>query len=129
YRQFAVTIAISTVISAVNSLTLSPALAALLLRGRGAPRDALTRAMDATLGRFFGAFNRFFRRGILAYTGGVRGALGRKAVMLAVYGALAASTAGLFEAVPHGFVPSKDKQYLIGFAQLPDGATLDRTRR
>jgi len=127
YRQFAVTIAISTVISAVNSLTLSPALAALLLRGRGAPRDALTRAMDATLGRFFGAFNRFFRRGILAYTGGVRGALGRKAVMLAVYGALAASTAGLFEAVPHGFVPSQDKQYLIGFAQLPDGATLDRT--
>ena len=127
YRQFAVTIAISTVISAVNSLTLSPALAALLLRSHDAPKDRLTRAMDAVLGRFFGLFNRFFRRGTLAYTGGVRGALGRKVVMLAIYGVLAAATAGLFKAVPHGFVPSQDKQYLIGFAQLPDGATLDRT--
>jgi multidrug efflux pump len=127
YRQFAVTIAISTVISAINSLTLSPALAALLLRGRDAPKDALTRGMDKVLGRFFGLFNRLFRRGTGAYTGGVRGALGRKVVMLAVYGVLAATTAGLFKAVPHGFVPSQDKQYLIGFAQLPDGATLDRT--
>jgi multidrug efflux pump len=127
YRQFAVTIAISTVISAINSLTLSPALAALLLRGHDAPKDALTRGMDKVLGRFFGLFNRLFRRGTGAYTGGVRGALGRKVVMLAVYGVLAATTAGLFKAVPHGFVPSQDKQYLIGFAQLPDGATLDRT--
>jgi multidrug efflux pump len=127
YRQFAVTIAISTVISAINSLTLSPALAALLLRGHDAPKDALTRGMDRVLGRFFGLFNRLFRRGTGAYTGGVRGALGRKVVMLAVYGVLAATTAGLFKAVPHGFVPSQDKQYLIGFAQLPDGATLDRT--
>ena len=127
YRQFAVTIAISTVISAVNSLTLSPALAALLLRARGAPKDALTRAMDAVLGRFFAGFNRLFRRGTQAYTGGVRRGLGRKAAMLAVYGVLAVATAGFFKAVPHGFVPSQDKQYLIGFAQLPDGATLDRT--
>ncbi len=127
YRQFAVTIAISTVISAINSLTLSPALAALLLRGHDAPKDVLTRAMDRVLGRFFAAFNRVFRRGTHAYTGGVRGALGRKAVMLAVYAVLAVATAGLFKAVPHGFVPSQDKQYLIGFAQLPDGATLDRT--
>jgi multidrug efflux pump len=127
YRQFAVTIAISTVISAVNSLTLSPALAAMLLRSRGAPKDALTRGMDAVLGRFFGAFNRLFRRGTQAYTGGVRRGLGRKAAMLAVYGILAVATAGFFKAVPHGFVPSQDKQYLIGFAQLPDGATLDRT--
>jgi multidrug efflux pump len=115
------------VISAINSLTLSPALAALLLRGHDAPKDALTRGMDRVLGRFFGLFNRLFRRGTGAYTGGVRGALGRKVVMLAVYGVLAATTAGLFKAVPHGFVPSQDKQYLIGFAQLPDGATLDRT--
>jgi multidrug efflux pump len=83
--------------------------------------------MDAVLGRFFGAFNRLFRRGTQAYTGGVRRGLGRKAAMLAVYGILAVATAGFFKAVPHGFVPSQDKQYLIGFAQLPDGATLDRT--
>src|SRR4051812_27128383 len=127
YRQFAVTIAISTVISAINSLTLSPALAALLLRSHDAPQDALSRGMKRVLGGFFGAFNRMFRRGATAYTGGVRRGLGRKVVMLAVYGALVFATAGLFKAVPHGFVPSQDKQYLIGFAQLPDGATLDRT--
>ena len=127
YRQFAVTIAISTVISAINSLTLSPALSALLLRSHDAPRDVLARAMDKVLGPFFAAFNRVFRRGANGYTGGLRLALGRRVVMLAVYGALAATTAGLFKLVPHGFVPSQDKQYLIGFAQLPDGATLDRT--
>jgi multidrug efflux pump len=127
YRQFAVTIAISTVISAINSLTLSPALSALLLKSHQAPKDVLARAMDRVFGRFFGWFNRAFHRAGDAYTGGVRKGLGRKVVMLAVYGVLAVATAGLFRAVPHGFVPGQDKQYLIGFAQLPDGATLDRT--
>jgi multidrug efflux pump len=127
YKQFALTIAISTVISAINSLTLSPALASLLLKERGAPRDALTRGMDRVLGRFFGAFNRLFKRGAANYSGGVTRAISRKAVMFGVYLALAFVTAGLFKAVPGGFVPAQDKQYLIGFAQLPDGATLDRT--
>ena len=127
YRQFAVTIAISTVISALNSLTLSPALAALLLRGHDAPRDALTRGMDRVFGGFFARFNRVFQRGAEAYGGGVRGAFKRKGVMLGLYVALGLATAGLFQAVPSGFVPAQDKQYLIGFAQLPDGATLDRT--
>jgi multidrug efflux pump len=127
YRQFAVTIAISTVISAINSLTLSPALAALLLKSHDARQDLLSRAMDRVLGGFFARFNRVFRRGTQAYTGGLRRGLGRRLVMLAVYGVLAATTVGLFKAVPSGFVPSQDKQYLIGFAQLPDGATLDRT--
>jgi multidrug efflux pump len=127
YRQFALTIAISTVISAVNSLTLSPALSALLLRSHDAPRDRLTVAMDRVLGGFFGAFNRLFGRGASAYSGGVTRALSRKALMLGVYAVLALATAGLFKAVPGGFVPQQDKQYLIGFAQLPDGATLDRT--
>ncbi|MFL6694878.1 MAG: efflux RND transporter permease subunit, partial [Ramlibacter sp.] len=127
YRQFAVTIAISTVISAINSLTLSPALAALLLRGHDQPRDALTRFMDRWLGWLFRGFNRVFGRGAQAYGKGVQGVLGRKAVMFGVYLALAAATLGLFKAVPGGFVPAQDKQYLIGFAQLPDGATLDRT--
>ncbi|MBC8058554.1 MAG: efflux RND transporter permease subunit, partial [Rhizobiales bacterium] len=127
YRQFALTIAISTVISAINSLTLSPALAALLLKGHNEPKDALTRGMDRVLGRFFRAFNRVFQRGSNAYSGGVKTAISRKAVMLAVYAVLAVATVGVFKLVPQGFVPAQDKQYLIGFAQLPDGATLDRT--
>ncbi|MBX3655372.1 MAG: efflux RND transporter permease subunit [Ramlibacter sp.] len=127
YRQFALTIAISTVISAINSLTLSPALAALLLKSHDAPRDALTRGMDRVLGRFFSGFNRLFGRGAAAYSNGVRGAISRKTLMLAMYLVLAGATVGLFKLVPGGFVPAQDKQYLIGFAQLPDGATLDRT--
>src|SRR5437763_1451000 len=127
YKQFALTIAISTVISAVNSLTLSPALAALLLKGRSEAPDALTRFMDRSLGWLFHGFDRLFKRGANAYTGRLGGVLGRKAVMMAVWVVLGLATAGLFKVVPHGFVPTQDKQYLIGFAQLPDGATLDRT--
>ncbi|WP_219218193.1 efflux RND transporter permease subunit [Variovorax boronicumulans] len=127
YKQFAVTIAISTVISAINSLTLSPALAALLLRGHDQPKDALTRFMDRYLGWLFRGFNKLFHRGSEAYSGGVKNVIGRKALMLVVYLALIGVTFGLFKAVPSGFVPAQDKQYLIGFAQLPDGATLDRT--
>ena len=127
YRQFAVTIAISTVISAINSLTLSPALAALLLRGHDQPKDALTRGMDRYLGWLFRGFNKLFHRGSEAYSGGVKGVISRKTIMLVIYLALIGVTFGLFKAVPSGFVPAQDKQYLIGFAQLPDGATLDRT--
>ena len=127
YKQFAVTIAISTVISAINSLTLSPALAALLLKGHDEPKDALTRGMDRVLGGFFRGFNKLFARGSNAYGGGVKSAIARKGAMLLLYAALGAVTVGLFKAVPSGFVPLQDKQYLIGFAQLPDGATLDRT--
>lgn len=127
YKQFAVTIAISTVISAVNSLTLSPALAALLLRGHDQPKDALTRGMDKAFGWLFRGFNKLFSRGSEAYSGGVKSVISRKTLMLAIYLALIGVTFGLFKAVPSGFVPAQDKQYLIGFAQLPDGATLDRT--
>jgi len=127
YRQFALTIAISTVISAINSLTLSPALAALLLKGHHAPKDALTRFMDKLFGWFFRAFNRFFNRSSEAYGGGVRRVISHRAIMLAVYVVLLGATGVLFKAVPSGFVPGQDKQYLVGFAQLPDAATLDRT--
>lgn len=127
YRQFALTIAISTVISAINSLTLSPALAALLLKGHDAPKDKLTRVLDFMLGWLFRGFNYVFRRGTEAYGGGVRGVLSRKTVGFGVYLALVVAAFGVFKIVPSGFVPSQDKQYLIGFAQLPDGATLDRT--
>ncbi|MGJ7579206.1 efflux RND transporter permease subunit [Variovorax sp. RHLX14] len=127
YKQFAVTIAISTVISAINSLTLSPALAALLLRGHDQPKDALTRGMDKAFGWLFRGFNKLFHRGSEAYSGGVKNVISRKTLMLVIYLALVGVTFGLFKVVPGGFVPAQDKQYLIGFAQLPDGATLDRT--
>ena len=127
YKQFAVTIAISTVISAFNSLTLSPALSAILLRPHDAPKDRLTRIMDALFGWFFRGFNRFFRRSSNAYGSGVTGILGRKSIAMVVYALLLAATALLFTRVPAGFVPAPDKQYLIGVAQLPACASLDRT--
>ena len=127
YNQFALTIAISTVISAINSLTLSPALAALLLKAHDTPRDGLTQVMDRSLGWLFRGFNFVFDRGTKAYGGGVRRVISRKAAMMAIYLALVGVTFGLFNTVPGGFIPTQDKQYLVGFAQLPEGATLDRT--
>jgi multidrug efflux pump len=127
YKQFAVTIAISTVISAFNSLTLSPALAAILLRPHDAPKDKVTRVMDAVFGRFFAWFNRVFKRGSNAYGRGVGGVLQRKSIALLVYAVLIAATLFLFARTPSGFVPAPDKQYLVGIAQLPAGASLDRT--
>ncbi len=127
YRQFALTIAISTVISAINSLTLSPALAALLLKDHHAPKDWLTRGMDKVLGGFFRGFNRAFGAASNGYGKGVGGLLNRKSIVMVVYMLLAGATYAMFSAVPGGFVPAQDKQYLIGFAQLPDAASLDRT--
>ncbi|MCY1742094.1 efflux RND transporter permease subunit [Ensifer sp. SL37] len=127
YRQFALTIAISTVISALNSLTLSPALAALLLKDHHAPKDWLTRVMDRLFGWFFRGFNRFFGASSEAYGRGVGRILTRKSLIMVVYVVLLGVTFTLFRAVPGGFVPAQDKQYLIGFAQLPDAATLDRS--
>ena len=127
YRQFALTIAISTVISAFNSLTLSPALCAILLQPHGAPKDRFARLLDRLLGWVFRPFNRVFTKGSHAYSTGVRRVLGRKTVMLLVYLVLIGATAFMFHRVPGGFVPAQDKQYLVGFAQLPDGASLDRT--
>jgi len=127
YKQFAMTIAISTVISAFNSLTLSPALAALLLKGHGAEPDWLTRQMNRYLGRFFAAFNRFFGRASENYGRGVSGVVARKTQAMGVYAVLLALTVGIAFVVPGGFVPAQDKQYLISFTQLPNGASLDRT--
>jgi multidrug efflux pump len=127
YKQFAVTIAISTVISAFNSLTLSPALSAILLRGHDAPKDALTRGIDRIFGGFFRWFNGFFHRSSERYGRGVTGIVGRKSVAMLVYVVLLGLTLLIFTRVPSGFVPAPDKQYLIGIAQLPAGSTLDRT--
>jgi len=127
YKQFAMTIAISTVISAFNSLTLSPALSALLLRGHDAKEDWLTRVMNSVLGGFFRRFNRLFHRGSESYGRGVHGVLRHKGAMLAIYVVLIGATVLMARVVPGGFVPAQDKEYLIAFAQLPNGAALDRT--
>jgi multidrug efflux pump len=127
YKQFAMTIAISTVISAFNSLTLSPALAALLLKGHDEPKDWLTRGMDRVFGGFFRQFNKVFHRGSESYGKGVKGVINRKALMMVVYAVLLGGAIMMGKIVPGGFVPAQDKEYLISFAQLPNGASLDRT--
>src|SRR5439155_1116037 len=76
---------------------------------------------------FFRGFNRIFGAGTRSYSASLGGVLSRKALMMGFYVVLLGAAALLFNKVPDGFVPTQDKQYLIGFAQLPDGATLDRT--
>src|SRR5271169_1049015 len=127
YKQFALTIAISTVISAFNSLTLSPALCAVLLKDHHAPKDWLSHAMETLFGWFFHPFNRVFAWAGQKYSGGVGGVLRKSAIALVVYGGLVFLTGWSFNKVPTGFVPGQDKQYLVAFAQLPDGSSLDRT--
>ncbi len=127
YRQFALTIAFSTVISAMNSLTLSPALSAILLRRKGAAPDRLTRVLDRGLGGVFRPFNRVFHWASEKYGATVGSVIRRSGIALAVYAGLLLLTVLGFAKVPHGFVPTQDKQYLVAFAQLPDAATLDRT--
>ncbi len=127
YKQFAITIAISTVISAINSLTLSPALCAVLLKEHGAPKDRFALVMDKALGWFFRPFNRLFAWSGDKYSSGVASVLRKSVVALVVYGGLVFLTGWSFEKMPSGFVPTQDKQYLVAFAQLPDGASLDRT--
>ncbi len=127
YKQFAITIAISTVISAFNSLTLSPALSALLLQPHGAKKDFVTRAIDFLFGWLFRPFNWLFARGSALYGRAVGRVIRLAAVVLVVYAGLLGATWWTFQKVPSGFVPAQDKQYLIAFAQLPDAASLDRT--
>ncbi|WP_346830611.1 efflux RND transporter permease subunit [Pseudomonas abietaniphila] len=128
YKQFALTIAISTVISAFNSLTLSPALAAVLLRSHDAPKDAFSRFLDKLLGGWlFRPFNRFFVKASNGYVSTVGRVIRISGVALVVYAGLIVLTWLGFSSTPTGFVPQQDKQYLVAFAQLPDAASLDRT--
>ena len=128
YKQFALTITISTFISAINSLTLSPALAAMLLKGHNEKKDALTRGMDKLLGGWlFGPFNRFFARLSQGYGYVVRKVIRFGAIVGVMYIALVGVTGLQFATTPTGYVPGQDKQYLVAFAQLPDAASLDRT--
>ncbi|HXG11241.1 MAG TPA: efflux RND transporter permease subunit, partial [Gemmataceae bacterium] len=180
FRQFALTIAVSTLISAFNSLTLSPALAALLLRPREkeqrtpplprlafpaagawlayeflAPRLALllpddwpgwlaaalavtagvlagwlvSRPLNAILASAFYAFNRGFDRFNIGYTQVVGRLLRVSVLVLLIYGGLLALTYTSFVAAPKGFIPSHDKGYLLVNVQLPDSASVERTRQ
>jgi multidrug efflux pump len=127
YRQFALTIAVSTVISAFNSLTLSPALAGLLLKPRDAKPDLLTRLFNFLFGWFFRLFNKAFGASVNAYIWAIRRLLRFAAIALLVYVGFLVLTFFGFKAVPSGFIPTQDQGYLIVFAQLPDGASLQRS--
>ncbi|MBL8671616.1 MAG: efflux RND transporter permease subunit, partial [Alphaproteobacteria bacterium] len=134
YRQFALTIAVATVLSAINSLTLSPALGAILLKGHGSEKGGdragapKRRFFLARLGSGFArVFNSGFDRMSTGYGRSVGLFLRRKAVMMLVYAGLAAATAGLAMHVPTGFIPQLDRGYAIVVIQLPDGAALSRT--
>jgi multidrug efflux pump len=127
YKQFALTISVSTVISAFNSLTLSPALCALLLDREHHDKDLPTRVFDALFGWFFKGFNWAFDRFRDGY-GWLTGKLIRySAIVLLLYIALNAANFWLFEKVPTGFIPNQDQGYLVIYAQLPDAASLERT--
>ncbi len=129
YRQFALTIVISTILSAINSLTLSPALAAILLKPHNSKTrsDWLTWLIDTLFGGFFRLFNRFFDRAASSYVGTVRRAVRGSAIVLVLYAGFVGLTWLGFHQVPNGFVPAQDKYFLVGIAQLPSGASLDRT--
>ncbi|WLG47783.1 efflux RND transporter permease subunit [Pseudomonas sp. FP1740] len=128
YKQFALTIAISTVISAFNSLTLSPALAAVLLKSHDAPKDRFSKVLDKIFGGWlFRPFNRFFDKASHGYVGTVGRVIRSSGIALLLYAGLMVLTFFGFSNTPTGFVPGQDKQYLVAFAQLPDAASLDRT--
>jgi len=127
YRQFSVTIAIATAISAINSLTLSPALAAAILKGHDEEPDRLTRIINALFGWVFRPFNAVFNYSANKYSGTVKGMLSHRKPIFLVYLLLIGLTWSVFNSVPGGFIPTQDKLYLIGGVKLPEGASLDRT--
>ena len=128
YKQFALTITISTFISALNSLTLSPALAAMLLKPHGSKPDGLTRVLNKAFGSWlFDPFNRLFNKASKGYGVMVRKVIRFGGIIGILYIGLVGLTAVQFQQTPTGYVPGQDKQYLVAFAQLPDASSLDRT--
>ncbi|MEL6869428.1 MAG: multidrug efflux RND transporter permease subunit [Pseudomonadota bacterium] len=127
YRQFAVTISAAVLISGFNSLTLSPALAAVLLKPADAPQQRAGRFIELLLGWVFRPFNRVFERGAKSYATRVERYIHRSKRMLVIYGLLMVVAVFAFRAVPGGFIPQQDKQYLFAVALLPEGASIDRT--
>jgi multidrug efflux pump len=157
FRQFALTIAVSTVISAFNSLTLSPALAAILLQPRGAKKDWLGRCLDWSMGWFFYLFNATFRLSTRVYTGLVGRMLRGTSVVLLLYVGLLALTGSGFtgfpglsrlpaervpswlkekwgsfnpaSGLPLGYIPNQDQGRFYIAVQLPDAASLEKTQQ
>ncbi|HET7909725.1 MAG TPA: efflux RND transporter permease subunit, partial [Nitrospira sp.] len=117
YKQFAITIAMAVTISGVVALTLSPALAALVLRPGGEHHDR----------GFFGVFNRVFDWTRDRYTGTVGSVIQRWALSLAVFGVIVVIALVLFRMIPPSFLPDEDQGYFITVVQLPDGASKQRT--
>ncbi len=129
FRQFALTIAVSTILSALNSLTLSPALCAILLKPRHAHRDPLTRVLNFSLGWFFSLFNKVFSLSVAGYTRTVGKLLRVSVLVLLVYGGLLYLTDWSIRRVPTGFIPNQDQGYLYVVVQLPDSSSLERTEK
>ncbi|OYP28375.1 efflux RND transporter permease subunit [Rhodopirellula sp. MGV] len=127
YRQFAITIAVSTAISTFVSLTLTPAMCALLLRPHSAPKNKIGRMIDGVFGWPFRIFNRVFDVASSAYGGTVSRLIRVSFVMLLIYGGLLGLTYVGFNQVPGGFIPAQDQGYVIIAIQNPPGANLDRT--
>lgn len=127
YQQFGLTIAVSTMISVLVSLTLSPALSAILIQGEDEKQGLFTRIWNKLLGGFFRLFNRVFEKASNFYASAVRGLLRVWPVSLVVYVALLGLTWLLFTITPTGFVPAQDQGYAIVAVQLPPGASLERT--
>ena len=128
YLQFAVTISVSTVISAFNSVTLSPALAALLLKPHGAPKDFAAKFLDGFLGWLFRGFNAVFERITGRYGAAVGKIVRMTAFVALIYAGLLALTGFGFVAAPSGFIPAQDKGYLVANVQLPPASAIERTR-
>ena len=129
FRQFAVTITVSMTISAVNSLTLSPALAALLLKPRDAKPDLLTRVINWFFGWGFRIFNKGLVFGTDLYVRVIRGMIRISVVVLVAYFGLLYGTFWTFRHAPQGFIPLQDKSWLLVNVELPDSASAQRTEK
>src|SRR5690625_7757824 len=127
YRQFATTIAIATVISAMNSLTLSPALSSALLKPRDAERDAPGRVLELLFGWLFRPFNRFFLRSSQAYEAFVGKQLSRRGAVLMVYLLLLVSTFWMFLTVHGDFVAPVVNTFMIRRFHFHESGSTDVT--
>jgi len=128
YRQFALTIAVSTILSGIVSLTLSPALCAILLK-ETPKKDLFTRAWDFTFGWFFKGFNTVFFWTAEQYGKFVKYVVRFSLLALIAYVGMLGATTYVFKEVPRGFIPKQDTGYIFGALQLTDGVTLAHTRK
>jgi multidrug efflux pump len=127
YRQFALTIAFSTILSMVNSLTLSPAMCALFLQPPHARNDLLGRALNGLLGWLFRLFNRSFEGAKSMYIRLLKKLFRWSFIVLILYAGLLVLTGYMFKRVPTGFIPETDQGFMFVNVELPEGASLERT--